>query len=148
MKLPADKKEYSASHLHGDAYPGTYKFSDGELSIVASKKDDTVLALYQRREDTGIDQARKMISGLMGLFGEPTTMAHDQLIYWAYGEQGKISEEQYQQLRDKGERFTVLATVKFNSTLAITAESPDQDQTGTSYFIITSDPLLEDFVGR
>lgn len=147
-KLSGEKKELSATHLLDDAYQGTYKFSDGELFVVVAQKDDTVLALYQRDEEAGMAQARRLISGLMGLFGEPTAMAHDQLIYWAYNEQGKIPEEKYNKLRDKGERFDVLATVKFNSTLPFTVENPDMNKTGTAYFIISSDPLLQDFISR
>lgn len=145
-RLSAEKKEYAATHLQDNSYPGTYKFKDGDLLVVAAQKDDTVLAIYQRQEKAGIAQVRKMISGLMGLFGEPTTMAHDKLVYWAYDEQGKIREEQYRQLREKGEKFAVLATVKLNSTLTITTEDKQTEDTGTTYFIITSDPLIQDFM--
>jgi hypothetical protein len=147
-KLSADKKKYSSSHMLNDVYEGTYKFSDGELSVVVAQKDDTVLALYQRKEEAGIDQARKMISGLVGLYSDPTAMAHDKLVYWAYNETGKIPEEKYNQSRENAEKLDVLATVKFNSDFSITDETPGEQQKGTIYFIISSDRLSEEFMEK
>ena len=146
--LSPAQKQIAMQNMVQDSYPGTYKFRDAELFVVVSQKDDTILALYTRNENAGFDQTRKMISGLMGIFGEPTTMAHDKIIYWAYGKQGKIPEETYNELREKGEKFDVLATVKFNSTVAITNEDPEKKQSGTIYFIISSDHLIQDFMGR
>jgi len=51
-------------------------FYKGGLAV----ENREVLAMYKRNEDVDIGQARRMISGLMRLFGEPTTMAHDKLI--------------------------------------------------------------------
>ena len=95
-KLSTEKKKYSAAHMLNDAFDGTYKFSDGELFVVVAQKDDTVLALYQRKDEAGLDQTRKMISGLVDMYGEPTAMAHDKLVYWAYNETGKIPDRQLQ----------------------------------------------------
>lgn len=145
-RLSAVQKKAASVNLVNDPYEGTYKFRDAELFIVAAEDDDTVLAVYQRNENADIAQTRKMISGLTGLFGEPTVMAHDKLIYWAYNGQGKIPESQYDDLREKGEKFEVLATVKFSSTVTVTEENPDPEQIGTAYFIISSDPLLQDFI--
>ena len=147
-KLSVEKKEYSSSHMLNDAYEGTYKFSDGELSIVVAQKDDTILAIYQRKEKAGIDQAKRMISGLMGLYSEPTAMAHDKLVYWAYNETGKIPEEKYNQSRENAEKLEVLATVKFNSDFSITDRTLDEQHKGTIYFIISSDRLSEEFMGN
>ena len=145
-KLSADKKKYSSTHMLSDAYEGTYKFSDGDLSVVVAQKDDTVLALYQRKEEAGIDQARKMITGLVGLYSDPTAMAHDKLVYWAYNEAGKIPEEKYNQSRENAEKLDVLATIKFNSDFSITDETLGEQQKGTIYFIISSDRLSEEFM--
>ena len=147
-KLSADKKKYSSKHMLNDAYEGTYKFSDGDLSIVVAQKDDTVLALYQRKEEAGIDQARKMITGLVGLYSDPTAMAHDKLVYWAYNEAGKIPEEKYNQSRENAEKLDVLATIKFNSDFSITDETLGEQQKGTIYFIISSDRLSKEFMGN
>jgi len=146
--LSPAQKQLAMQNKVQDSYPGTYKFRDKELFVVVSLGDDTILALYMRNENADIDQTRKMISGLMGLFGEPTTMAHDKIIYWAYGVEGKIPEETYNELREEGKKFDVLATVKFNSTVSITADEPDKKQNGTIYFIISSDHLLQNFMHR
>lgn len=147
-RLPAERKEYSSAHLLGDAYEGTYKFSDGELAVVAALEDDTVLAVYQRNEQAGIKQAKKMISGLMGLFGEPTAMAHDKLIYWAYDEEGKIPEGKYEESKNGPAQLQVLATVKFSSSIPIMEENPDGEPQGTVYFIISSDRLTGQFMNK
>lgn len=145
-KLSAEQKKISSTHLLNDAYEGTYKFSDGELNIVVAQQDDTVLALYQRNEGAGVDQTRKMISGLMGMYGEPTAMAHDKLIYWAYNGAGKIPEESYENSRKEGAKLEVLATVKFNSTFSIADENTAEQENGTIYFIISSDRLTAEFM--
>ena len=145
-KLSAEQKKISSTNLLNDAYEGTYKFSDGELNIVVAQQNDTVLAIYQRKEEAGVDQTRKMISGLMGMYGEPTAMAHDKLIYWAYNEAGKIPEESYENSRKEGAKLEVLATVKFNSTFSIADENTAEQENGTIYFIISSDRLTEEFM--
>ena len=147
-KLSTEKKKYSSTHMLNDAYEGTYKFSDGELSVVVAQKDDTVLALYQRKDEAGLNQTRKMISGLVDMYGEPTAMAHDKLVYWAYNETGKIAEEKYNQSRENAEKLEVLATVKFNSDFSITDEALKEQQRGTIYFIISSDRLSEEFMDK
>jgi hypothetical protein len=42
----------------------------------------------------------------------------------------------------------ILATVKFNSSFEITGENPVQGETGTNYFIISSDPLTQEFISQ
>jgi hypothetical protein len=153
-RLTPAQKETAASNMAEDSYEGTYKFHDNDLFVVASREDDTVLAIYQRNDEADMAEAKQMISGLMGMFAEPTTMAHDKLIYWAYTEQGKVPEELYNQSRDEGKNLDILATVKFSSSFEITADDPDTDktedpdsaETGSIYFIITSDPLVRQFV--
>lgn len=144
-RLTADKKEHAKTHLQADAYDGTYKFNDGELFVVVAQEDDTILALYQRTEAADFDQAKKMVSGLMGLYGNPTTMAHDKLIYWAYGEQGKIAEENYDNSRQENKPLDILATVKFSSDFEITST---EQQEGAIYFIISSNRLTTEFMNR
>lgn len=146
-QLTPEQKDLAGKNLIKDSFEGTYKFQDGEIIVVAEKDNDTVLAVYKRNEQATIEQAKKMISGLMGEYGEPTAMAHDKLIYWAYNDQGKIAEDAYQKHREKGEKFDVLATVKFNTTLDIMAEKKDKNETGTIYFIVSSDPLSQEFMG-
>ncbi len=146
--LSGAQKEAAATNISRDSYEGTYKFRDGDLFIIAAVNDDTILAIYQRNDEAEMEQARFMVSGLMGLYGEPTTMAHEKLIYWAYTDTGKIAEETYRKLMESDTPLNILATVKFNSSFEITAENPDGDITGSIYFIITSDPLVREFISR
>jgi hypothetical protein len=147
-KLTPVQKEITADKIFNDSYVGTYKFKVADLFIIAARNDDTILAVYQRNDAANMDQAKLMISGLMGLYGEPTTMAHDKLIYWAYGGEGKISEETYNMLRDNDETMDILATVKFSSSFKITGENPGLGEAGINYFIISSDPLTQEFISR
>ena len=147
-RLTAAQKETAAAGISNDSYAGTYKFQDGDIFIVAASNDDTILAVFQRIEAADMDQAKVMVSGLMGLFGEPTTMAHDKLIYWAYTDEGKINEEAFNKLKEENKTVNILATVKFNSTFPITGDDPDSAETGINYFIISSAPLSRDFISR
>jgi len=147
-KLSSLQKKIASENISNDAYEGTYKFKDGELFIIAAQNDDTILAVYQRNDEANMDQAKLMVSSLMLVYGEPTTMAHDKLIYWAYGGAGKISEETYNKHRENNETMEILATVKFNSSFEITGENPVQEETGINYFIISSDPLTQEFISR
>ena len=147
-KLTPVQKKIALENILKDAYEGTYKFKDGDLFVIAARNDNTILAIYQRNDEADMDKAKLMVSSLMLLYGEPTTMAHDKLIYWAYGGEGKISEETYNKLRDNSEAMGILATVKFNSSFEITGENPVQGETGTNYFIISSDPLTQEFISR
>jgi hypothetical protein len=144
-RLSETQKKTAAANPVEHAYSGTYKFSDGDLLIVASDGFDIVLAVYQHNDNATIEQTRGIITELMGKFGEPTTMIHDTLIYWAYNEQGKIPEESFSFFQDKVGEFTVLATIKFRSTLPVQEEDLKLYKTGTTYFMISSDPLLRDF---
>ncbi len=74
------KKVAENNPLQG-AYEGTYKFADADLHIVADLKTDRVLALYKQKKKADKQQLKAMVVELMGRFGEPTTMAHDKILY-------------------------------------------------------------------
>jgi hypothetical protein len=80
-------------------------------------------------------------------FGDPTVIAHDKTIYWAFDENGKISEEQYRDIREKGEPLKILATVKLDSSRKIMDDS-DPEEDGSVYYIVSSEPLLKLFNSR
>lgn len=144
--LSAVQKKQALENLSRDSYPGTYKFRDGDIFVIAASDNDMVLALYERNDAADMDNAKMMVSGLMGLYGEPTAMAHEKLIYWAYTEEGKISEDNYRQLKQENKTVDILATVKFNSSFEITGETPKNEAPGVNYFIVSSDPLTREFV--
>ncbi len=139
--------EIARGNLLPDTYPGTIKFPDGEAVVVADEKTYLILAVYQRREEVRADDVKQMVGQLMTRFGEPTTMAHGKIIYWAFGKAGKINEEIYLESKATGE-IDILATVKFNSTLDLNAgmDNDNMEETGTIYYIITSDRLLDSYL--
>ncbi len=145
--LTADQMEQARENLLEDTYPGTIKFPSGDAVVVADEKTHLVLAIYQRREEVGAGDVKQMVGHLMNRFGEPTTMAHGKLIYWAFGKTGKIDEETYLEAKGTGV-IEILATVKFNSTLDLNTGMDDDnmEEMGTIYYIITSDRLLDSYI--
>ena len=134
-------------HLHADSYSGTIKFSAGDVAVVADENTHLILALYQRQEEAHADDVTRMVGSLMARFGEPTTIAHDKIIYWAWGPSGKIDGEAFEKGKASGQ-IDILATVKFNSSIAVTPgmNNDNTEESATIYFIITSDRLLERYV--
>lgn len=130
-----------------DTYPGTIKFSSGDVFVVADEESHLILAVYKRLDEVHADEVREMVGHLMTRFGEPTTMAHGKLIYWAFSKAGKIDGEAYREAKAQGE-IDILATVKFNSTLEVNPgmDNENTEETGTIYYIITSDRLLNSYL--
>jgi hypothetical protein len=145
--LTQEQIEQAQGNLLADTYPGTIKFSSGDVVVVADEKTHLILALYQRREEIHADDVKQMVGYLMTRFGEPTTMGHGKLIYWAFGKAGKIDGETYLESKATGE-IDILATVKFNSTLDLNPgmDNDNMEETGTIYYIITSDRLLDSYL--
>ncbi len=138
----AQKKPISAS------YPGTYKFEDNNVFVVVDSENNRVLATYMEQKDIKQAQLRQAIAGLMNQFGEPTTIAHEKLIYWAYGQEGKFSEESLEAAKKTG-KIDILATVKFSSsTEVMSVGNTDENQASTIYTLISSPPLLEQFANN
>lgn len=146
--------ELAQENLVADTYPGTIKFSGGEFFVVADEQSHLILAVYQRREEIRIDEVQQMVGHLMTRFGEPTTMPHGGLIYWAFGSDGKIGETAFSEAKATGS-IDILATVKFSSSLDLDqlVHNEDSDdnsaqETGTIYYIITSDRLLNRYISN
>ncbi len=147
-RLSSDQMLRARENALPEAYPGTIKFASGEVRIVVDAESGLVLAIYERREEAQAADVRRMIGYLMGTFGEPTIMAHDKLVYWAFDQAGRIDQATYEQARAVG-GMEILATVKFSSDLVVQPGLNDEDmaETGTIYYIIASDRLLDSFVG-
>ena len=142
-KVLTDKQKQSAQDNAEDkASPGTYKFKDNNLYIVADKATDRVLILYERYEPVSRKKIRELVGALFFDFGDPTVMAHDKTIYWAFDENGKISEEHYRKAKQEGRALKSLATVKLDSSQKIMDQS-GAAQDGSVYYIISSDPILK-----
>ncbi|MCF6187292.1 MAG: hypothetical protein L3J49_07445 [Desulfobulbaceae bacterium] len=156
-QLNNSQKKIADQHPEKGAYEGTYKFVDDGLYVIVDKKTDRVLALYKQNKEADKKQLKEMVVELMGLFDAPTTMAHDKILYWAFNKYGAVSEEEFSLAKEAKQTLElgIIATVKLNSEMEI---SPDQKEeeigvvekthpgTGSVYFIITSDPLVKEFM--
>jgi len=142
-KVLTDKQKQKAQgNAEEKASPGTYKFKDNSLYILADKATDRVLILYERYEPVSRKKIRELVGALFFDFGDPTVMAHDKTIYWAFDQKGKISEEQYRDIKEKGQPLKTLATVKLDSSRKIMDDS-DLEEDGSVYYIVSSGPLLK-----
>jgi hypothetical protein len=122
----------------------TFKFHDQNLYIVAHKLSNRVLVMYEKVEGAAREKIQELIGDLYMNFDAPTVMAHDKVVYWAYGETGKISSETFDAARNEQKKLDILATVKCISDVTIMEKTKDPG-TGTVYYIISSDPILRFF---
>jgi hypothetical protein len=142
-KVLTDKQKHTAQgNAEDKASPGTYKFKDNNLYIVADKATDRVLILYERYEPVSRKKIRELVGVLFFDFGDPTVMAHDKTIYWAFDEKGKISEEQYREAKATKKTLQTLATVKVDSSHKI-MDSSEPGASSSIYYIVSSGPLLK-----
>ena len=142
-KVLTDKQKQTAQdNAQEKAGPGTYKFKDNNLYIVADNATDSVLILYEHYEPVTRKKIRELVGSLFFDFGDPTVMAHDKIIYWAFDEWGKISEQQYRETKKKNQLLKTLATVKLSSSEKIMDNSSDM-KGGSVYYIISSEPILK-----
>jgi hypothetical protein len=159
QELNDEQKKFAAQHPLpvAESKNWTYKFQDEDIFVVADKKTNLILGIYKEQEKASRLDVKTMVGDLMMNFSEPTLMAHDQMIYWAYDKKGKISQKLFMIARETGDLET-LATVKFSSTEPIFREQkkPDKDEekiraeekTADIYVIITSGPLSSFFIAQ
>ncbi|MDM8516069.1 hypothetical protein QUF76_07715 [Desulfobacterales bacterium HSG16] len=140
--LSKEQKKTAVSSAVKSPSPGTYKFKDKNLYVVAHESSDRVLIIYEQYNPASQEKIRDMTGALFLAFGDPTVMAHDKIVYWVYGEKGKISREQYQQNNKKKKRSIILATVKLNSSESI-LEKGAEVKDGSVYYVISSEPVLK-----
>lgn len=140
--------------------PGLYKFQDGDLFIVAQKKSDRVLILYEQYDPATPEIVQALVGDLFFDFGNPTVLAHDKILYWVYDAKGIMSEEAYHQIKkDKGS-LKPLATLKLSSSIPILGKSdagskgmgatgpkPDPQDTGV-YYVLSSQRVLDIVAAR
>jgi len=125
-----------------EASPGTYKFKDNDLFVVADRASDRVLVIYERYEQASREKIRELVGVLFFDFGEPTIVAHEKTIYWAFDEKGKISEEVYRKAKKEGQPRKAIAIVKLDSSQKIMDKSGSLEK-GSVYYIISSEPILK-----
>lgn len=156
-KLGSAQKKIAEKHLVEEAYEGTYKFVDNDLYVVVDTNTDRVLALYKQKKEADKNQLKAMVVELMDHFGVPTTIAHEKILYWAFNKHGAVSEDDFNQAKKIKQTtgLDIIATVKLNSEMEITPDPKEEEESaemkkesaaGAIYFIITSDPLVKEFM--
>jgi len=124
------------------ANPWTFKFKDGDLYVVADKATGRVVILYERYETTTIKKVQALVGSLYLDFGDPTVMAHDKIVYWAFSPKGKLTREQYEKAKQTDGQLNILATVKLNSSMKIVGDNTESGESSV-YYIISSEPVLK-----
>jgi len=165
-KMTTEQLEKSTKNNDYKAYPGTVKFKDGDIFVIADAQSDVVIAVYKRNKKANKNDFKVTISELMMLYGEPTAEAHGKTIYWNYGEDGLISEELYRTVKSQGmlNTLVILATVKFTSSENIetitdmiemmnkknqqSEEVQKSDITSDNYVMIQSDLLTQKYMDK
>ncbi len=144
MKL--NKKQLKKAEVNPikNRYQGTIKYKDGDVGVVADSSNHNILALFLENQEAGQEHIKNMVATLMMLFGQPTTMAHEKIVYWAFNEQGLISEEIHKKAKNVDE-LNILATVKFNSKTRFMEKNEGEDAKNSIYCIVSSPALLERF---
>ncbi|MBU1340690.1 MAG: hypothetical protein KKE44_16600, partial [Proteobacteria bacterium] len=122
----------------------TFKFKDKNLYVVAQKTSNRVLVMYEQFEAASQKEIQSLIGDLYMSFDDPTVLAHDKVVYWAYTKEGKITAGEFETARQDKIKLDILATVKCISDLHI-MEKPKGPSTGQVYYIISSDPILKFF---
>ncbi len=157
-KLNADQKKIAGENPLEGAYEGTYKFTDNNLNIVVAVDTDMILAMYRQVKKANKEQVKIMVAELMDIFGEPTTIAHGKILYWAFNKHGAVTEDTFNKAKEikQAAELGVVATVKLSSERDITPDLTEEkkgedgkekvEETGDVYFIITSDPLVKQFM--
>ena len=140
--LTEGQRATALKHPVEAANPWTFKFKDGDLYVVADKATDRVVILYERYEATTRKQVQALVGSLSLNFGDPTVMAHDKIIYWVFGPEGKLTREQYKKAKQADGKLNILATVKLNSSMKIMGDATRADE-GSVYYIISSEPVLK-----
>jgi hypothetical protein len=140
--LTEKQKKIAQQNPANHSTPGTIKFKDKNLHVVLEKTTEKIIILYEQYEDATTLKVRDLVGSLYLEFGDPTLMAHDKIIYWAFGSEGKLSKKQYQRDKHVKKKLNILATVKLNSDINVLRKR-DKKKAGHIYFIISSEPVLK-----
>jgi len=132
-KLNKQQLEIAAANPEEAKAEDTFKFKDDSLFIVAHKETNRVLVIYELFEKAAQKKVQDLVGDLYVNFEEPTVMAHDKIVYWAWVKKGK--------------KLDILATVKCVSDIKI-MEKQKEPLNGDVYYIISSDAILKFFAGQ
>jgi len=124
----------------------TLKFKDKNLYVVVQKTSHRVLIIYEQFEDATQQKIQDLIGDLYISFEEPTVLAHDKVVYWAYTKKGIITSKAFDMARQDKKKLDILATIKFISDINIMEKIKDAEPArGQVYYIISSAPILKFF---
>jgi len=151
QKLTENQVKFARRNAVKDATPGTIKFRDADLFVVAEKNSSRILILYEHYEKAPKAKGHELLGSLVMKFGDPTVFAHGKTVYWAYNTSGKISQEQFENAKTALEQLQVLATVKLESSELLMGNLSDgkskqkekKEVARAVYFVISSEPLLK-----
>ncbi len=160
-KINELQKEIAKKNAIEKTIKGSYKFNDAGIFVIAAIDTDMVIGLYKENTDASEEEVKYLVGELMMQFEEPTAMAHDKLIYWAFGKEGRIPQDLFDAARQSG-GSDVLVTVKFSSDQPIIPtskpvketkddkdEAKDVETPPTSiYVVISSNPLSQVFLAQ
>jgi hypothetical protein len=90
-----------------------FKFRDKNLNIVADKKTFRVLVMYEQFEKLSQSQVQEKVGELFMAYEDPTILAHDKVVYWAWGKKEKFTAAQFDMAKEKKKKLAIIATVKF-----------------------------------
>lgn len=153
--LTERQKDIAQKNAIEKTIKGSYKFEDNGIFVIAGIENDMVIGLYKENSAASQQDMKNMVGELMMQFEEPTKMAHDKLIYWAFNKEGIISQELFDMAKDADSE--ILATVKFSSDQPIKpSEKPKEGEQqveesatpASIYAIITSDQLSKIFMAQ
>lgn len=142
--LDKARQELAAAHSLPAAAGGTYKFKDKGVTLVVDRSSHRVIMIYEHFDAMSQQGVRELTGALFLDFDEPTVMAHDSLVYWAYDSHGKVSAQRFDMARGGEKPLEILATVKLNSGVPIVKEK-EAAGPGAAYYVISSTPLLHYF---
>lgn len=157
--LTEEQKAFAKKHNVLKTLKGTYKFQDGDTFVVVKANDDMIIGIYKQYDSASRETVKQVIGDLMLRFKEPTAMAHEKLIYWAYDTHGKVSQERHNLSKQEGET-AIIATVKLQSSASILPDPDPQTENADKvkdkidkemidlYVIITSNPLSKIFLAQ
>ncbi|BHH84902.1 hypothetical protein LA52FAK_31910 [Desulforhopalus sp. 52FAK] len=154
--LTERQKETAKKNAIEKTIKGSYKFQDNSIFVIASSADDMVIGLYKENRSASQQDMKNMVGELMMQFEEPTKMAHDKLVYWAFNREGHIPQDLFDLAKSTDSE--IIATVKFSSDQPIRpSDKPkegeeskvkESDKPASIYAMITSDPLSKIFMAQ
>jgi len=156
QELTEQQKDIAQENAIEKTIKGSYKFEDNGIFVVASSTSDMVIGIYKENTTATQQDIKNMVGELMMQFEEPTKMAHDKLIYWAFGKEGIIAQDLFDMAKSADSE--ILVTVKFSSDQPIRpSEEPKEgaenevkksSEPASIYVLITSDQLSNIFLAQ